>query len=50
LRAALSGTPSTVKAAAESAPSVAGFRPVEAREGLVVTNEQIDQLRDEAGL
>jgi hypothetical protein len=44
LRAALSG------AAAPTGPAttVAGFRPFPA--GAVVSNDQIDQLRDEAGL
>ena len=50
LRAALSGAASTGQAAAGAPPSVAGFRPFQARAGVVVTNEQIDQLRDEAGL
>ena len=50
LRAALSGAPSTGQAAAGAPPSVAGFRPFQARAGVAVTNEQIDQLRDEAGL
>jgi hypothetical protein len=30
--------------------AVAGFRPFPAQGGQVVNNEQIDQLRDEAGL
>ena len=50
LRAALSGAASTGQVAAGAPPSVAGFRPFQARAGVVVTNEQIDQLRDEAGL
>ena len=50
LRAALSGAPSTGQAAAEAVPGVGGFRPFQARSGAVVTNEQIEQLRDEAGL
>lgn len=50
LRAALSGAPSTGQAAAGAPPSVAGFRPFQPRAGVVLTNEQIDQLRDEAGL
>ena len=50
LRAALSGAASTGQAAAGAPPSVAGFRPFQARAGVVVINEQIDQLRDEAGL
>jgi len=33
-----------------AALSVAGFRPFHDQAGAVVTNEQIDQLRDEAGL
>jgi hypothetical protein len=36
--------------AGESTPAVAGFRPFAAHDGRVVSNEQIDQLRDEAGL
>jgi hypothetical protein len=50
LRAALSGTPSSPPGAAKPTPSVAGFRPFQALGGSVVTNEQIDQLRDESGL
>ncbi|MFM7235626.1 MAG: hypothetical protein ACKOYK_02465 [Cyanobium sp.] len=50
LRAALSGAPSAGQAPAEAPITVAGFRPFQARAGAVVTNEQIDQLRDEAGL
>ena len=50
LRAALSGATSTGQAAVETPPTIAGFRPFQARGGAVVTNEQIDQLRDEAGL
>jgi hypothetical protein len=50
MRAALSGAASTDQAGAGATPSVVGFRPFHARAGAVVTNEQIDQLRDEAGL
>lgn len=50
LRAALSGNPSSPQGAAEPPTSVAGFRPFQAPGGAVITNEQIDQLRDEAGL
>lgn len=50
LRVALSGAPSTGQAAAGAPASVAGFRAFQARAGVVATNEQIDQLRDEAGL
>jgi hypothetical protein len=50
LRAALSGAAATGQTPAEASPGVAGFRPFQARGGAVVTNEQIDQLRDEAGL
>jgi hypothetical protein len=46
LRAALSGAPSP----AGAATTVAGFRPFPAQAGMVVSNDQIDQLRDEAGL
>ena len=50
LRAALSGEATPGHAPAGASPGVAGFRPFQARGGAVVTNEQIDQLRDEAGL
>lgn len=50
LRAALSGAAATGQAPAGASPGVAGFRPFQAPVGAVVTNEQIDQLRDEAGL
>jgi hypothetical protein len=50
LRAALSGTAATNLSPAESPPSVGGFRPFPALSGRLVTNEQIDQLRDETGL
>ena len=49
-RAALSGAAATGKAAVEPGPTVAGCRPCQAPGGAVVTNEQFDQLRDEAGL
>jgi hypothetical protein len=48
LRAALSGASSA--GPAEEPITVAGFRPFQAADGAVVTNDQIDQLRDEAGL
>jgi hypothetical protein len=50
LRAALSGAASTGQAEAGATVTVAGFRPFQARAGAVVTNAQIDQLRDEAGI
>lgn len=50
LRAALSGAAPTGQAAAVASSTVAGFRPFQAQAGAVVNNEQIDQLRDEAGL
>ena len=50
LRAALSGAPSIGQAAVETPTTIAGFRPFQARAGAVVTDEQIDLLRDEAGL
>jgi hypothetical protein len=49
LRSALSGA-SRDLAPAASPPAVGGFRPFPSQAGHVVTNEQIDQLRDEAGL
>ncbi len=48
LRAALSGSTATGPSA--STPAVAGFRPFQAEAGQLITNEQIDQLRDQAGL
>jgi hypothetical protein len=52
LRAALNG--SAAGGLAPSAPAttgaLAGFRPFPARTGQLVTNSQIDQLRDEDGL
>jgi hypothetical protein len=50
LRAALIGSGLPGLPTGESPPTVAGFRPFAAQAGQVVTNEQIDQLRDEAGL
>lgn len=50
LRAALNGRFDQGLPAGESSPAVAGFRPFVARDGRVVSNDQIDQLRDEAGL
>ncbi len=49
LRAALNGSAAPGLPAAES-PTVAGFRPFPAAAGQVVSNDQIDQLRDEARL
>ena len=48
LRAALSGTASQTTSPAS--PSMAGFRPFPPQTASLVTNEQIDQLRDEVGL
>jgi hypothetical protein len=50
LRAALSGASAGAGAAAPSAAAVAGFRPFAAEAGHLVNNEQIDRLRDAAGL
>jgi hypothetical protein len=50
LRAALSGASAGAGAVAPSAAAVAGFRPFAAEAGHLVNNEQIDQLRDAAGL
>jgi hypothetical protein len=36
--------------AGESTSAVAGFRPFAARDSRLMSNEQIDQLRDEVGL
>jgi hypothetical protein len=50
LRAALNGSAMSGLPAGASPPAVAGFRPFAAQAGRVVSNEQIDQLRDQAGL
>jgi hypothetical protein len=50
LRAALNGTAGAVQPPAHGTPPVGGFRPFPAQGGQLVTNEQIDQLRDESGL
>ena len=51
LRAALSGQATTGSAPAPPpAEAVAGFRPFPTQADRLVTNDQIDQLRDEAGL
>jgi hypothetical protein len=51
LRAALSGqTSAGGSPSPQPSEAVAGFRPFPAQAGQVVTNDQIDQLRDEAGL
>jgi hypothetical protein len=47
LRAALGGS-TTAQPSVEG--TVAGFRPFPAKAGQLVSNDQIDQLRDEAGL
>ena len=39
-----------VTPAGQSTPAVAGFRAFAARDGRVVSNAQIDQLSNEAGL
>jgi len=51
LRAALSGTSAIgAQASPPASEAVAGFRPFPAQAGQLVSNDQIDQLRDEAGL
>jgi hypothetical protein len=50
LRAALNGSAALGLPTADSPSGVAGFRPFPAQAGQLVTDEQIDQLRDEAGL
>ena len=50
LRAALSGSPDPGLAPSPPAPVEAVFRPFPAPAGQLVTNEQIDRLRDQAGL
>lgn len=50
LRAALGGSTTGTTAQPPVEGTVAGFRPFPAKAGQLVTNDQIDQLRDEAGL
>ena len=50
LRAALLGPAATHLSPSGGSPTIAGFRPFPSRAGQLVTNEQIDQLREEAGL
>jgi len=52
LRAALQGRPASglPSALPSEHPAVGGFRPFLATGGHLVNNDQIDQLRDEAGL
>lgn len=50
LRAALNGTDSSAQLHTQAPVVIAGFRPFPARGGQLVTNEEIDQLRDVAGL
>ena len=50
LRAALSGSNTSATPPPAPARGVAGFCPFPAQGGQLVTNDTIDQLRDEAGL
>jgi len=50
LRSALTGAAATGLPPAQPPPAVAGFRPFPAQAGQLVTDEQIERLRDEAGL
>jgi len=50
LRAALAGEPQEAQAGETKRAGVAGFRPFAAADQKLVTNEQIDQLRDREGL
>ena len=50
LRAALSGSAAPGLTPAPQPPEGGVFRPFPAQPGQLVTNEQIDRLRDEAGL
>jgi hypothetical protein len=51
LRAALSGAPAdTAPSPGAGAGSIAGFRPFAAQGQRLVTNEHIDQLRDQGGI
>lgn len=51
LRAALSGAPTDKAPSPEAgATNIAGFRPFAAEGQRLVTNDQIDQLRDQGGI
>jgi hypothetical protein len=50
LRAALAGESQEAQAGETKRAGVAGFRPFAAADQKLVTNEQIDQLRDREGL
>jgi hypothetical protein len=53
MRRALTGAGAAPAGSSASPPSpraVAGFKPFPARQGVVVTNEQVDALRDAEGV
>jgi hypothetical protein len=50
LRNALTGSASVARPARGRRVAVAGFEPFAAKPGVVVTNEQVDALRDTEGI
>ena len=50
LRAALTGGAAARTTEASPSPGVAGFRPFAANARQLVTNEQIDEIRDQTGM
>ncbi|MEP7100701.1 MAG: type II toxin-antitoxin system VapB family antitoxin [Burkholderiales bacterium] len=50
LRRSLTGGPAPLAARRPRAKAVAGFVPFPAKPGVIVTNEQVDALRDAEGL
>ena len=50
LRNALTGTALAVHSARTRRPNVAGFQPFAAKPGVVITNEQVNAIRDAEGI
>lgn len=50
LRNALTGTALAARSARTRRPSVAGFQPFAAKPGVVITNEQVNAIRDAEGI
>jgi Bacterial antitoxin of type II TA system, VapB len=50
LRRSLTGAGASMPASRAKRSAVAGFMPFPARAGVVVTNEQVDRLRDAEGI
>lgn len=50
LRSSLTGTVQVSRSARTRRPSVAGFQPFPAKPGVVITNEQVNAIRDAEGI